>query len=264
MNIGIRRVVTAIKERIFTNCERVVASKCLRVLVIAGFSSFGTNQAQALPSVIGEGYCALRHPIEAVTSNRSACESQHVVQRQSSGVDEENTIWINTTLHDYLDRSKDRPWEKQRPVMSTFASFELERAYMIGTYANGYHFFIYDHRNDGYMTLFAWDGVSHAVYAISAIVNLPAKELSYLAYMIKHKLMRDKDTQLTDALIGVAIDIAETSVGVLYSSVGVVTGTVFHPLLTVKNIIPAVPLVLSTFVAATYGALINPIKVLFW
>ncbi|WP_175857583.1 hypothetical protein [Burkholderia anthina] len=178
-------------------------------------------------------------------------------------MDEGNTIWINTTLHDYLDRSKDRPWETQRPVMSTFASSELERAYMIGTYANGYHFFIYDHLGDGHMTLLAWDGASHAVYAVATLANLPAKELSYLVYMIRHKMMRDKDTQLIDAVIGIAIDLVETSVGVAYSMVGIVTGTCAHPLLTLKNIIPSIPLGLSTLLVAVYGALVNPFLVLF-
>lgn len=222
------------------------------------------NQAHALPSVVGNGYCALRHPVESITSSRAACESQHVIQRQSDGGDGKNTIWINTTLHDYLDRSKDKPWESQRPIMSTFASSGLERAYMIGTYANGYHFYIYDHHEEGYMTLFAWDGVTHAVYAISAIANLPSKELGYLAYMVRHKMMRDKDTQLTDAVIGIAVDMAETSIGVLYSSVGIVTGTIFHPLDTVRNLVPAGPLVLSTLTVAVYGALVNPIKMLFF
>lgn len=43
----------------------------------------------------GRSYCSVRHPVEALTSSRTACERQHVLQRQGGGGDKANTIWIN-------------------------------------------------------------------------------------------------------------------------------------------------------------------------
>ncbi|WP_157035285.1 hypothetical protein [Psychromonas ingrahamii] len=74
-----------------------------------------SNTSSAFTKQVGKGYCSIRHPVEAITSNRTACESQHIIQQQSSGADGNNTIWINTTQHDYLDRSIDQPWGKERP-----------------------------------------------------------------------------------------------------------------------------------------------------
>jgi hypothetical protein len=100
------------------------------------------------------------------------------------------------------------------------------------------------------------------VYLISALVNLPAKELTYLAYMVRHKMLRDKETQLTDAVLGIGVDLVETSVGVVYSTLGVFAGTIAHPIDTVRNIIPAVPLLISTMVVAVVRATYTPVKIL--
>ncbi len=133
---------------------------------------------------------------------------------------------------------------------------------MIGTYANGYHFSVYDYHGDGQFTLFKWDAESHLVYLVSALVNFPAKELTYMAYVVRHKMLRDKETQLTDAFIGVGVDLVELSVGVVYSSIGVVIGTFAHPLNTIRDAIPAVPLLGSTMVEAVTRSIFQPFKIL--
>lgn len=232
----------------------------IAVVLACGAAS---STASAFSGDWGEYYCKLRHPMEALTTTRpSSCEEQHVIQQSAQGDHDENVIWINTTLHDYLDRSGERPWERARPTFPTFATAQLQRAYMIGTYANGYHFAVYDYHGTGALTLFAWDGTSHAVYMVSALANLPAKELTYLAYIVRHKMLRDKETQLTDAVLGIGVDLLETSVGVVYSTAGLFTGTIVHPIDTVRNIIPAVPLMVSTVVAAVVGVVYTPVKTL--
>ena len=195
--------------------------------------------AQAITKMIGKGYCTLRHPVESVTSKRTAtCESQHVIQQQSGGSDKENTIWISASEHDYLDRSVDKPWMKERPWFN-IGDANLERAYMHGVYARGFHFVIYDHHRNGVPTLWAWDGASHATYAIAATFNVITKEMSYLGYQIE-RWINDKDTQITDALIGIIINLVELGFGIAYSMLGIVVGTLFNPIDTLLNIPGAV------------------------
>ncbi len=226
--------------------------------VVVGCCLVGSSAA-AFSGAWGQHYCELRHPVESLTTARPAsCEEQHIIQQQSGGGDEKNVIWINTILHDYLDRSRERPWQGG-PSLSTFSTQKLQSAYMIGTYANGYHFSVYDYHGSGAWTLFEWDGASHAVYLVAALVNLPAKELTYVAYMVRHKMLRDKEAQLSDAVIGIVVDLLETSVGVAYSTVGLFTGTIAHPIDTIRNIIPAVPLLISTVVVAVKRTLYTPV-----
>ena len=200
--------------------------------------------ANIIPKVFGKGYCALRHPIESLSSDRVSCESQHIVQQQSGGGDENNTIWINTTLHDYLDRSQDKPWEKERPWLN-FGDDNLERAYMMGTYANGYHFITYGHHGNGQLTLFTWDGMSHLTYMVSSVFNFITKEMSYVGYQIDRQ-HKHQVTQYVDAVIGVFIDIFEVSFGVMYGLLGIFIGTICNPIDTLTNIPGGIALCIET------------------
>lgn len=209
------------------------------------FLSITFNEAFAFNKFIGYGYCAIRHPVESITSDRPACESQHVVQQQSGGTDQLNTIWINTTLHTYLDRSVCKPWENERPSFAPLSDQNIERAYMIGTWSLGYNYFVYDHHGSGSLTLINWDGSSHLLYMISSIVNLPQKEVNYLAYQIE-RYRKDQNTQVFDAVAGVLIDIGEVAVGAVYSAVGLVVGTVVNPWDTLRNIPSLITLAISS------------------
>ena len=193
-----------------------------------------SSSAISFTKEIGKGYCLIRHPVEALTSNRTACESQHVIQQQSSGSDDKNTIWINTTHHDYLDRSIDKPWEKERPYFN-FGDENLERAYMMGTYANGYHFLTYDHHGEGDLTLFTWDGMSHLTYLVASVANIVTKEMSYIGYQMDRG-GKNQVTQYIDAVIGVVIDLLELCFGVIYSILGMILGTILNPWDTLTNI----------------------------
>ncbi|WP_271271481.1 hypothetical protein [Aliamphritea hakodatensis] len=200
-----------------------------------------TAPAHAFTKTIGKGFCTLRHPVEALTSSRmTTCESQHIIQQQSGGGSNGNTIWINTLEHDYLDRSVDKPWAKERPWFN-WGDKNLERAYMMGVYANGYHFVTYKHHGNGNFTLFTWDGASHATYAIASIANFITKEMSYIGYQIERD-DNEQSTQYIDAFLGVVIDLFEVVIGVCYSMVGIVVGTLFNPIDTVTNIPGAVVL----------------------
>ena len=185
---------------------------------------------------IGKGYCTLRHPIEALSHVRkTTCESQHIIQQQSGGEDKNNTIWINGVEHTYLDRSFDKPWEKERPRFTLGGDDNLERAYMMGVYANGYHFLTYDHHGNGSLTLFKWDGASHMTYIIASLSNFITKEMSYIGYQWE----RDRNnlsTQYIDAVIGIFIDFVELSLGLVYGVVGMIIGTLFNPWDTLTNI----------------------------
>ena len=189
---------------------------------------------------LGDLYCQVRHPVEAMTSSLSStCEQQHVIQRQEGGGNYDNIIWINTTEHDYADRSKDKPWAKAiGGLWCDCGDDNLKRAYKMGVYANGYHFMVYDYyKKEGQMTLFEWDGASHVTYMVASTFNFITKELSYLGYQF-----RAGDSQWVDAVLGVAIDIGELYVGFGYGIIGIVVGTIFNPCDTLTNLLGMVVL----------------------
>lgn len=198
-----------------------------------------SSPAHAFTDSIGKGYCYIRHPVEAyTTTDSSACERQHVIQQQSGGGHKRNTIWISRTEHHYLDRSRDKPWVKERPWFN-IGDDNLERAYMQGVYARGFHFLTYNYKGSGVPTLWVWDGASHFTYGVAATFNLITKELSYLGYQIE-RLIDDKPTQFTDALIGIVFNLIELGFGIVYSIFGVIIGTIFNPIDTLLNIPGAV------------------------
>lgn len=207
-------------------------NKLFSLLILAVLYS---STASAFTKDIAKGYCSIRHPVEALTTTRSTtCESQHVIQQQDGGSNTANTIWINTTLHDYLDRSSDRPWETERP-WANFGDKNLESAYMMGTYANGYHFIVYDHHKGGSLTLLEWDGMSHLTYMVASVMNFITKEMSYIGYQMD-KGSKNQDTQYIDAVVGVIIDLIEVIFGLAYGILGIIIGTIMNPLDTLFNI----------------------------
>ena len=182
----------------------------------------------------GRVYCVVRHPVEALTSGRTTCERQHVIQRQHGGEDDVNTIWINAVEHDYADRSRDAPWTASWEGMwGDWGDDNLKRAYKMGVYANGYHFLVYDYRGDGETTLLEWDGASHLTYMIGSVANFLTKELSYIGYQWHEAGDR---SQYLDAILGVFIDLGEVVVGLGYGAIGVVIGTLLNPFDTVGNL----------------------------
>lgn len=210
------------------------------------------QESLAFNKTIGKGYCTIRHPVEAMTTDRpAACESQHVIQQQSGGGDTANTIWINTTLHTYLDRSVCKPWDSERPSFAPLGDENIERAYMMGVWANGFHFFMYDHHGSGTLTLTHWDGSTHLLYLISSIINLPQKEIGYLAYQVE-RYRKDQSTQFVDAGIGVVIDVLEVAVGAVYSVVGMVVGTLLNPLDTLRNLVSLATLTIAALFNAVW------------
>lgn len=224
--------------------------KIITYTFILIISFFNTTQTWAFNKEIGKGYCAIRHPVETFLSNRASCESQHVIQQQFGGSNNLNTIWINTTLHTYLDRSSCKPWELERPDFTAYGDENIERAYMIGVYANGYHYFIYDHHGDGTLTLTEWDGATHLLYLITTVINLPQKEIGYIEYQIE-RYKKEQSTQFIDAGIGVVADTIEVFIGAYYSALGIIVGTLFNPIDTLRNI-PAL-------VTLTFSGLFNAI-----
>ncbi|WP_374431090.1 hypothetical protein [Ideonella dechloratans] len=212
----------------------VMVRRLFWFFIVIGF--FSAGDAGAFSGQVGKVYCTIRHPQEAIASDGVACESQHVIQQQSGGQDDLNTIWISRNQHSYLDRSRCKPWENERPAFPTpLADENIERAYMIGVWAQGYHALIYDHHGEGELTLFAWDGSSHILYLLASMVNLPQKIINNFSYQIE-RMRKGQETYFFDASLAVAVDIVEVAFGSIYSAVGVVVGTIFNPWDTVRNI----------------------------
>ena len=182
----------------------------------------------------GRAYCAVRHPVEAFTTNRTACERQHILQRQGGGGHSVNTIWINTVEHDYADRSgANPPWEvSERGMWGDWGDDNLKRAYKMGVYANGYHFLVYDYRGDGEVTLIEWDGASHFTYVVASAFNFITKEASYVGFQWRRG---DGRAQHVDSILGVFVDFAEVAVGIGYGAIGIVVGTLLNPVDTLFN-----------------------------
>lgn len=206
----------------------------------------------------GELYCNVRHPVEAITSSRKTCEEQHIIQRSAGGGHKKNIILINAFEHDYADRSKDKPWAK---VSLWWGNDKLKRAYKMGVYANGYHFMVYDYRREGQMTLFEWDGASHLTYVVASLANFITKEMSYLGYQFE-RMGKGKETQWTDAVLGVPVDAAELYVGVGYGIIGVVVGTIFNPLETLWNVPGAVVFIVKAIAVGLWNTIADLLSLL--
>ena len=182
---------------------------------------------------VGPAYCAARHPVETLTADRAACERQHIIQPRDGGNDL-NVVWINAAEHEYLNLSRDRPWqEASKGMWGEWGDHNLRQAYKLGIYANGYHFVVYDYGSPGQgdLTLYAWDGASHFTYMIASLFNFITKELSYLGYQLE----RD-ETQWLDAVLGIVIDFVEVSAGIEYGVAGIFIGTIVNPIDTFGNL----------------------------
>lgn len=92
---------------------------------------------------------------------------------------------------------------------------------------------LYDYRGEGRLTLFQWDGASHITYMVSSIFNYITKEMSYIGYQWNSK---GRNKQYLDSFLGVFIDAAELGIGIGYGIIGVVIGTLFNPLDTIRNL----------------------------
>lgn len=108
-------------------------------LVVAGFVlaiALAIVDFLGWERAIGGLYCQVRHPVEAISSDRPTCEQQHIIQRQEDGGHDGNIIMINALEHDYADRSsrsKDRPWEKAiGGLWCDCGDDNLKRAYKMG------------------------------------------------------------------------------------------------------------------------------------
>ncbi len=203
-------------------------------------------------------YCEIRHPQEAMTSNHHTCEQQHIIQQQSGGEHTKNIIWINRIEHDYSDRSKLKPWKNNRPWLNFWGDDNLERAFMMGTYANGYHFQVHSYKSDmSALTLFEWDGASYAVYIVSSIANYLAKSLSYIGYQF-----RSNKPMYVDAILGMLIDFFELVAGLGYGILGLVVGTILNPIDTTVNLIPASALAIESFLRGLVNTLLGALSVI--
>ena len=217
---------------------------------------------------VGEGFCELKHPIENwTTSYRKTCEKQHVLQRQRGGGDDLNIVYINTVEHDYLDRSKDKPWDvSDDKWLQYWGDDNLRQAYKLGTYATGFHFQLYHYKDgtgirsilggifSGDTTLMQWDGVSHILYGVGSVFNFITKEASYIGYQFE-RLMKGRQTQFVDAVLGVLFDLIEVLIGIFYSLLGVVVGTILNPLDTFTNLLGGVVLTVQTMVVGVWNTI---------
>lgn len=129
---------------------------------------------------------------------------------------------------------------------------------MMGVYANGYHFQVHDYgKTDSTLTLFEWDGASHAVYIFSSTINYIAKSLSYFGYQF-----HNNSPMYADAIIGIPIDFLELVAGVGYGTIGIVVGTIWNPIDTAVNLIPAVALIVESILKGIVNTLLGAVSVI--
>ena len=229
--------------------EGAAAAGAFLAVVLAVFDFFDWE------NVVGEAYCNVRHPVEAITSEGKTCVAQSIDQRTSTaeliGGRRTNLIWINALERDYHGGSnarlpsKDKPWQED----SDWGNGHLQQAYKMGVYANGYHFVVYDNLGEGRMTLYEWDGASHLTYIVASLFNFVTKEMSYLGY--QH--LEARNPQWTDAVLGVAVDLAELYVGVGHGILGIAVGTVVNPKDTLRNVPGAIILIVKAIAVGLWN-----------
>ena len=219
----------------------------LRAIVLIVLMCF-TSVAYAFSfKSIGEGYCTITHPVEMFFPfRRSTCEKQHLIQDQHHGPNESNISFVPGSSHMATDRwggddvfMQKEVWEKRpqygsdRWGMSIEAEDALEQAYKAGRYQLEYVFLLYSYRTDEWdTTIFAWDGVSNLLYTISWWANFPSKYIRKLAYLID----KGRYHLIIDHVIQLPILLAEGTIGFIYNSIGVVSGTILNPLDTIMAV----------------------------
>lgn len=230
-----------------------------KITVILIFCLFTTpSVSNAFVKSISKGYCNVTHPVEMFAPIRynNTSEDQHIIQKQSGGLDWENISVIPASSHIATDTwagdgvwGQNRVWDtkyvEDRPGGTGDSENALEQAYKLGRYQLEYAFCLYNYNGDKFSsTLAQWDGMSHLLYAVTWWVNLPSKYLRKLAYLID----KDRYALIIDHVIQLPILIIEGAIGFIYGLLGVFFGICLQPLDTILSLIPgAVLLVKSTF-----------------
>lgn len=210
--------------------------------------------AQSLPFLAGRTYCTITHPTEAIFKVRnSTCEKQHVIQQQSGGVDELNTVWWAASSHARTDVWNDKPWQNNRPWLNfglgSKSRQNLEQAYMMGTFGKSWSYYFHDYNGRNSKPVATkFDGVSNALYYWSWLVNTPQKFVNKLAYIFDKGHYR----LLIDMIVSIPVFLFELVVGGIITVVGVVLGTLLNPVTTVFSIPGGLVLAAETLIPAVF------------
>ena len=221
----------------------------LRAIVLIVLICITTAAYAGLFKSIGEGYCTITHPIEMFFPVRhdNTCEDQHLIQQQHEGSNKGNISIVPASSHIATDTwggddvfMQDRVWEKKSHLgsdrwgMSLGAEDAIEQSYKAGRYQIEYVFLLYSYRNDEWdTTILTWDGVSNLLYTISWWANFPSKYIRKLAYLID----KGRYYLIIDHVIQLPVLLAEGMIGIIYNSIGVVSGTILNPLDTLNAVI---------------------------
>jgi hypothetical protein len=218
-----------------------------------------------------ERVCEATHPVEIWSPHQGrTCVRQHIIQNSSEwckrpgGEDECNarTVWWSEIRHYYTDYQGGYNGAAGGPSKSGFVEdepqfwafttdnrYNLLAAYRLGVYGTQWStlFFDYDRRGNWQFVSFRFDGVSNVLYFWSWLINIPQKTINNAVYVA------DKEPRLLiDVLFEVVMLPFECAVAIAATSVGVIIGTIFHPINTILAIPGGVWLALIAMWQAIY------------
>lgn len=252
---------TTPRNRLFAQMDTRKMLQAIFLIVLICF----TDVAYAgLFKSIGKGYCTITHPVEMFFPVRhdNTCEDQHLIQQQHEGSNEGNISIVPASSHIATDTwggdgvfMQDRVWEMKshfdsdRWGTSLGAEDALEQSYKAGRYQLEYVFLLYSYRNDEWnTTIFTWDGVSNLLYTISWWANFPSKYIRKLAYLID----KGRYHLIIDHVIQLPFLLAEGMIGIIYNSIGVVSGTILNPMDTLNAVIGGLWLLIKSVVLGIF------------
>lgn len=259
------------------NCNKMLIKKyTLYMLLFLTLGLISTTAIADVFSTAAKFYCKATNPSQVFQPYIIAtCEQQHTIQQQDGGrvdttvywsgayhtaTDRKNmqAVWSNKQHFDLSELTYKKPYEDNPALIwgesdqCTEANcYDLVAAYKMGTYGLRYHLIWTWHEGSkgkrppydvskGESTFLTtkWDGVSHLLYGISWVVNIPQKVVNYGAFILDGK-GKDKKIQywlFLDFLLLLIVIPIELILAVLGTVSGIVVGTVLNPLDTLFNI----------------------------
>jgi len=250
-----------------------------KILLICLFlvSSLNASNFIGASSVI---LTVITHPMEVfdptIVKNGKGqfVEEQHIIQKHHGGKDKKNISPIPASSHSVTDRwnglgvwGQGKVWDNNISEdgwgLNDNSENNLAQAYKLGRWQLEPTFFLYDYKTGNWTsTLFEWDGMSHLVYMIDWIINTPSKYLRKTAYLISpNKAEKDKHYYklLIDQALQIPVLVIEGVCMIVYNTIGIVTGTIFHPIDTIASVIGGIWFIIK----GIFGGLIDFFLTLF-
>ena len=199
----------------------------------------------SLIKVCGGIYYTITNPVCAWVNDFKIIEEQHILPQNQGGI---LAVLIPKWNHSASDRAFNRYhiFEENRhsntlvkvlTLTNEQSLTNLNNAYMLGRTMIPYAFFCFEYKGirstNWHFLSTEMDGASTVMYFVSWLCHTPQKIVRQIAYVI-HKA--PPIAGLIDVALNICSLLVEFVIGIFGTVVGVILGTLFHPIDTICSI----------------------------